>query len=95
MERVEDLAVVAELTDKALLSTQTAAIHVGTGKLDHFGEEGSQFPIYYLYRKWRREQKFKSLKDHGTDEGEHATVIHKPGLESDFCQVCIKSSILR
>lgn len=57
MERVEDLAVVAKLTDEALLSTQTAAVHMGTGKLDHFGEEGSQFPIYYLYRTWRKGHK--------------------------------------
>lgn len=57
LERVEDLAVVAELTDEAFLSTQTAAVHVGTGKLDHFGEEGSQLPIYYLYRGWRKGQK--------------------------------------
>lgn len=46
----------AELTDEALLSTQTAAVHVGTGKLDHFGEEGSQLAIYYLYREMTRKE---------------------------------------
>lgn len=46
----------AELTDEALLSTQTAAVHVGTGKLDHFGEEGSQLAIYYLYREMKRKE---------------------------------------
>lgn len=65
LERVEDLAVVAELTDEAFLSTQTAAVHVGTGKLDHFGEEGSQFPIYHLYRGWRAK---KRVTEHGIDK---------------------------
>lgn len=68
LERVEDLAVVAELTDEAFLSTQTAAVHVGTGKLDHFGEEGSQFPIYHLYRGWRAKKKKKGVTEHGIDK---------------------------
>lgn len=59
-----------ELTDEALLSTQTAAVHVGTGKLDHFGEEGSQLPIYYLYRGWRKRAKTRRVKGHGTDKGD-------------------------
>lgn len=48
LEGVDDLSVVAELTDEAFLSTQTAAEHVGAGKLDHLRQEGSQFPIDHL-----------------------------------------------
>lgn len=48
LEGVDDLTVVAELTDEAFLSTQTAAENVGAGKLDHLGQEGSQFSINYL-----------------------------------------------
>lgn len=48
LEGVDDLTVVAEFTDEAFLSTQTAAKNMGAGKLDHFGQEGSQFSINHL-----------------------------------------------
>lgn len=48
LEGVDDLPVVAELTDEAFLSTQTAAENMGAGKLDHLGQEGSQFSINHL-----------------------------------------------
>lgn len=48
LERVDDLSVVAQLTDEAFLSTQTAAEDVGAGKLDHLGQKRSQFPIDHL-----------------------------------------------
>lgn len=38
----------AELADDAFLSTQTAAENMGAGKLDHLGQEGSQFSINHL-----------------------------------------------
>lgn len=48
LEGVDDLSVLAELTDEAFLSTQTAAENMGAGELDHLGEEGGQFPINHL-----------------------------------------------
>lgn len=48
LEGVDDLPVVAELTDEAFLSTQAAAENVGAGKLDYLGQVGSQFPINHL-----------------------------------------------
>lgn len=48
LEGVDDLIVVAELTDEAFLSTQAAAKNVGAGKLDYLGQVGSQFPINHL-----------------------------------------------
>lgn len=48
LEGVDDLFVVAQLTDEAFLSTQTAAENVGAGKLDHLGQEGSQLSIDHL-----------------------------------------------
>lgn len=48
LEGVEDLPVVAELTEEALLPTQAAAENVGAGKLDYLGQVGSQFPINHL-----------------------------------------------
>lgn len=48
LEGVDDLPVLAELTDEAFLSTQAAAEDVWTGKLDHLGQEGSQFSINHL-----------------------------------------------
>lgn len=54
LEGVDDLSVVAELTDEAFLSTQTAAENVRAGKLDHLGQEGSQFSINHLVGEERR-----------------------------------------
>lgn len=48
LEGVDDLPVVAELTDEAFLSTKAAAENVGAGKLDYLGQVGSQFPINHL-----------------------------------------------
>lgn len=48
LEGVEDLSVVAQLTDESFLSTQTAAENVRAGKLDHLGQEGSHLPIDHL-----------------------------------------------
>lgn len=48
LEGVQDLPVLTELTDETFLSTQTAAENVGAGKLDHLGQEGSQFPVNHL-----------------------------------------------
>lgn len=48
LEGVDDLAIVAELTDEAFLSTEAAAENVGAGKLDYLGQVGSQFPINHL-----------------------------------------------
>ena len=39
LERVDDLAVLAELTDKALLLAKAAVEHVGAGELDDLGQE--------------------------------------------------------
>lgn len=58
LEGVEDLSVLAELADEALLSTQTAAKNMGAGKLDHFGQEGGQFSINHLAGKERKEGQF-------------------------------------
>lgn len=54
LERVDDLSILTELTYEAFLSTQAAAENMGAGKLDHLGEEGSQFPINHLqgYRRF-------------------------------------------
>lgn len=54
LEGVDDLSVLAELTDEAFLSTQTAAENMGAGELDHLGEEGGQFPINHLEGEERR-----------------------------------------
>lgn len=48
LEGVDDLAIVAELADEALLAAQAAAVHVRAGKLNHLGEEGGQLPIDHL-----------------------------------------------
>lgn len=48
LERVDDLSVLAQLTDESFLSTQTAAEDMRAGELDHFGQEGSQFAIDHL-----------------------------------------------
>lgn len=48
LEGIDDLSVVAELADEAFLSAQTAAENMGAGKLDHLGQEGSQFSINHL-----------------------------------------------
>lgn len=48
LERVDDLLVVAELTDEAFLSTQAAAEDVGAGELYYLGQKGSQLPINHL-----------------------------------------------
>lgn len=48
LEGVDDLSILAQLTDEALLSTQTAAENVGTSKLDHLRQKRSQFPINHL-----------------------------------------------
>lgn len=45
LKGVDDLSIVAELTDETFLSAQTAAENVGAGKFDHLGQEGSQFSI--------------------------------------------------
>lgn len=58
LEGVEHLSVVAELTDEAFLSTQTAAENMGAGKLDHFGQEGGQFSINHLAGEERKEGHF-------------------------------------
>lgn len=52
LEGVDDLSVLAEFADEALLSTQAAAEHVGAGKLDHLGEEGGQFTVDHLGEEW-------------------------------------------
>lgn len=63
LEGVDDLSVVAELTDEAFLSTQAAAENMGAGKLDHLGQEGSQFPINDLEGEERGEDTVSSNKD--------------------------------
>lgn len=45
LEGVDDLASVAELTDKALLSAQTTTVHMRAGKLDYLREKGSKLSI--------------------------------------------------
>lgn len=46
----------AELADEAFLSTQTAAENMRAGKLDHLGQEGSQFSINHLEGEERRDR---------------------------------------
>lgn len=41
LEGIDDLTVLAKLTDEALLPAQTAAVDMRAGKLDHLREEGS------------------------------------------------------
>lgn len=48
LEGVDDLSVLAELTNETFLSTQTAAENMGAGKLDYLGQKGSQFSINHL-----------------------------------------------
>lgn len=63
LEGVEDLSVVAQLADEALLPAQTAAEDVRAGKLDHLGQEGSQFSVNHLqgtkmfFKKSRRSER--------------------------------------
>lgn len=56
LKGVDDLSVLAQLADEALLSTQAAAEHVGAGEFDHLGQEGGQFPVDHLEEEgeWRR-----------------------------------------
>lgn len=61
LEGVDDLSVVAELTDEAFLSTQTAAENVGAGKLDHLGQEGSQFSINHLEGEEKRKNRRQDI----------------------------------
>lgn len=48
LEGIDDLPVLAEFTDEAFLSTQAAAENMRAGKLDHLGQERSQFSINHL-----------------------------------------------
>lgn len=69
LEGVDDLSIVAEFTDEAFLSTQTAAENVRAGKLDHLGQEGSQFSVNHLEGEGRwdrvRDKEEEQKKEHG------------------------------
>lgn len=80
----------AELTDEALLSTQTAAVHVGTGKLNHFGEKGSQLPIYYLYGGWRKRAKMS--EGAWNRQREYVAEGNKPEMGPEFCHSIYKAT---
>ncbi len=79
LEGVDDLSILAELTDEAFLSTQAAAEDVGAGKLDHLGQEGSQFPINHLEdeeRGWTGVRDYEgSSKQKRTEKGDHQQQI--------------------
>lgn len=51
LKGIDDLAILAKLTDEALLPAQTTAVDMRAGKLDHLGEEGSKFSIYDLQKR--------------------------------------------
>lgn len=53
LERIDDLASVAELTDEALLPAQTTAVDMRAGKLNHLREEGSKLSIDDLQERER------------------------------------------
>lgn len=57
LKGIDDLAILAKLTDEALLPAQTTAVDMRAGKLDHLGEEGSKLSIYDLQK---RETHYKS-----------------------------------
>ena len=45
---VKDFSVVTDLTDESLLTTETTAVHMRGGKLDHLPQERSQLSCVQL-----------------------------------------------